>query len=91
MIFDKLKQVGELKKLRDQAMSLKKALAQEEIVIEENGIKIVVSGEQKVKELTINGESNRALVEVVNKALKKSQEIAAKKLQSMGGLGSLGF
>jgi len=84
-MFDKIKQLGQLKKLRDQAMILKKALAEEEVVIEEEGIKIVVSGDQKIKELTVNGGENRALTDILNKALKKSQEIAAKKLQAMGG------
>ena len=57
--------------------------------IEDGGIVIKVSGDQKVKYLSINGEENKLLVEVINKAMKKSQETAAKKMQEMGGLEGL--
>lgn len=84
-MFNKLQQLKELKRLRDQAMQMQKALAQETITVEEKGIKIVMSGDQKVKSLEIDGEEQKDLVEVLNKSLKKSQEVAAKKLQEMGG------
>jgi DNA-binding protein YbaB len=89
-MFDKVKQLGELKKMRDQAMQMQKALAEETIDLEENGIKIVMSGDQKIREIEIEGEDQSRLVEVINKAIKKSQEVAARKLQEMsGGLGGL--
>jgi DNA-binding protein YbaB len=89
-MFDKVKQLGELKKMRDQAMQMQKALAEETIEVEESGVKIVMSGDQKVKEIEIEGEGQDRLVEVLNKAIKKSQEVAARKLQEMsGGLGGL--
>lgn len=90
-MLDKFKQLGELKKLRDQAVALKKALANEEVVVEERGIRVVVSADQKIKSLSIDGEVNQALIKVINKALKKSQKVAAKKLQQLtGGLGFFG-
>lgn len=76
-------------KLMAQAFKLKKALESEVTEIEEGGIIIRVSGDQKVKYLSINGEENKLLVEVINKAMKKSQETAAKKMQEMGGLEGL--
>jgi nucleoid-associated protein EbfC len=89
-MFDQFKQLGELKKMRDQAMQIQKALSQEHIEVEENGIKIVISGDQKIEEVLVNGEENWQLKETINKAIKKSQEVAAKKLQEMGGgLGGL--
>jgi len=89
-MFDKFKQLGELKKMRDQAMEMQKALAQERIEVEEQGIKIVMTGDQRVESLEIDGEDNHRLVDVLNKAIKKSQEVAARKLQEMsGGLGGL--
>lgn len=84
-IFQKVQQLGELKKLRDQALAMQKALAAETIYVEENGVKVVMSGDQKVKELVVDGEALEKVKEVLNKALKKSQEVAAKKLQEMGG------
>jgi len=83
--FDKLKQLRELKKMRDQAMAIQRQLAAEEVMVEEQGIKIVMTGDQKVKSLEIDGESQNRLIGVLNKVIKKSQEIAAKKLQEMSG------
>ena len=89
-MFDKIKQVGELKKMRDQAMALQKQLAQITTTVEQDGIKIVVTGDQKIQELTIDGAPNKKLVDALNKAMKKSQETAAKKMSEMsGGLSGL--
>ncbi len=76
-------------KLMTKAFKLKKALESELTELEENGVLIKVSGDQKVKFLSINGAENKVLVEVINKAMKKSQESAAKKMQDMGGLEGL--
>ena len=72
-----------------QAFKLKKAVEAEVIEIDENGIKISVSGDQKLKFLSINGSENKILVDTINKALKKSQEAAARKMKDMGGLEGL--
>lgn len=84
-MFDKFKQLGELNKMRSQAVKIQKELKKEKIELEENGVRIVISGDQKIQELEIDGMINLKAVEVINKALKKSQEIAAKKLQTMSG------
>lgn len=81
-MFDKAKMLA-------QAYKLKKAVEAEVVEIEENGIKIKVSGDQKIKDLSINGMENKVLVEVINKAMKKSQEVAAKRMKDMGGLEGL--
>jgi len=93
MAFDKFKKLGKLKELRDKAVKMKKKLREEEVDVEEKGIKVVMDGTQKVKEIFINGDKNDNLVSVINKAIKKSQKIAAKKMQEMGGggLGGLGL
>ena len=89
-MFDKIKQLADLKKMRDQAMAIKKQLAQEEIEINEDNIRIVISGDQKLKTLEIDGLTNDRVLELINKAVKKSQEMAAKKLAEMsGGLSGL--
>ncbi len=85
MAFDKVKQLGQLKKMRDQAMAIQKQLASEQIEIDEDGIKIVISGDQKLKQLEIDGMTNERVLELINKAIKKSQEMAAKKLAEMSG------
>ena len=76
--------------MRDQAMQIQRELQAEEVTVEKNGVRIVISGDQKVKELTSNGKSDNDVKEAVNEAIKKSQEAAARKLQQMGGgLGGL--
>ena len=76
-------------KLMAKAFKLKKALELELTELEENGVLVKVSGDQKVKFLSINGAENKVLVEVINKAMKKSQEMAAKRMKGMGGLEGL--
>lgn len=89
-MFDKFKQIGELKKMRDEAMRIQRELAVEKVEINEGDIKVVISGDQKIQTLEINGESQVRLVDVLNKAIKRSQEVAARKIQAMsGGLSGL--
>lgn len=79
------KQIGEIKKMRDQAMQIQKALQQEVLEVEKNGVRIVITGDQKMRELETNGRSDEDILEAINEAVKKSQEVAAKKLSQMGG------
>lgn len=89
-MFDKFKKLGELKKMRDQAMQIKHALEQEKIEIVENGVKVIMRGDQQIEYVEIDGNSNPRIKDAINRATKKTQEIAAKKLQEMGGgLGGL--
>lgn len=89
-MFNPLGQLGDLKKMRDQAMAIQKELSQEELSIDKNGVQIVITGNQKIKELISNDRSDNDIREAVNEAVKKSQEAAAKKLSQMGGgLGGL--
>lgn len=84
------KQIGEIKKMRDQAMQIQRELQGEEVIIDKNGVHIVITGDQKIKTLESNGRSDNDIMEGVNEAIKKSQEVAAKKLSSMsGGLSGL--
>jgi DNA-binding protein YbaB len=83
-------QLGELKKMRDQAMQIQKQLQAEEIEVEKKGVRVVMTGDQKLKKLETNGKSDSDITDAINEAIKKSQEVAAKKLQQMtGGLGGL--
>lgn len=84
-VFDKVKQLGELNKMRKQAKAIQKQLAQEVIEVNENGVRVIISGDQKIQSLDIDGLQNKRVVEAINKAVKKSQEMAAKKLQEMSG------
>ena len=83
-------QLGDLNKLRKQAKKMQQELASEELTVEEGDIMVVISGDQKIKDVSVQGVHSEDLVKVLNIAIKKSQEVAAKKLQSMtGGLGGM--
>jgi len=85
-----LKALGDLNQLRQQAQQMQKQLAAEEIRVEEGDVVVVISGDQKIKQFSVQGVSSQDAIEVLNKAIKQSQELAAKKLQSMtGGLGGM--
>ena len=87
MVFDKLKQ---LKQMRDQALAIQRELAQERVKVEEGGVKVVITGDQKIESLEIDGEQNERVLEVVNNAIKKSQKAAAQKMAQMSnGLSGL--
>lgn len=89
-MFNPLGQLGELKKMRDQAMAIQRELQAEVINIDKHGVHVRITGDQKIQEIVSNGKSDNDIKDAVNEAVKKSQEVAAKKLQSMsGGLGGL--
>ncbi len=90
MAFNPFGQLGELKKMRDQAMQMQRELQQEIVEVNKRGVYVKISGDQKILEMKANGKSDDDIKEAVNEAVKKSQEVAAKKLQSMaGGMGGL--
>ncbi|MBI2599109.1 YbaB/EbfC family nucleoid-associated protein [Candidatus Curtissbacteria bacterium] len=88
-MFDKLQQLKELKKMRDEAMAIQRALDSETIEVEKNGVHIKLTLAQRFIEINVNGKGENDIVEAVNEAVKESQKQAAKKMQQMGGLDSL--
>lgn len=83
-------QISELKKMRDQAMQIQRELQAIDVDVEKNGVKIKITGDQKIQTIETNGRSDNDIKEAVNEAIKKSQEVAAKKLSTMqGGLSGL--
>ncbi len=90
-MFNKLKQ---FKDLRNQAKTLQNALAQETVEYEKNGIKITMSGNMEITQLSINAEFSKEkleniLTEVINESIKRAQKVMAKKVQDMGGLNGM--
>ena len=47
-MFDKVKQLNELRKMRSQAMALQKELEKIKESVEKDGMKVVVTGDQKI-------------------------------------------
>lgn len=88
---DNLKQMGDLKKMRDQAMEVQKKLAGIKITIEHRGVTVIMTADQKL--VSISGEQNfDKITEAVNEALKQSQQVAANEMKGlMGGMGLPGM
>jgi DNA-binding protein YbaB len=88
-MFDKLQQLKELKKMRDEAMAIQKSLDAEVVEVEKKGVKVKVTLAQRFVSVETNGKSDDDIVEAVNEAVKESQKEAAKKMQQMGGFEGL--
>lgn len=83
-LMDSLKQMGDLKKMRDQAMEVQKRLGGIKITVEHKGVTIVMTADQKV--ISISGEQDfEKITEAVNEALKQSQKVAAEEMKSLMG------
>ena len=91
MGFNPFGQISEIKKMREQAMAMQRLLQQKVVDVNKHGVFVRISGDQKIIEIKTNGKSDNDIREAINEAVKKSQEVAAKELQSMGGgMGGLG-
>jgi DNA-binding protein YbaB len=89
-MFDKLRQGAEAIKALNKLRHIRNELSKLRITVEENGIRVVVSGDMKIKELNTNGQSDDKIKDVLNKAFEKTQKEVAKTMQEMGGgLGGL--
>lgn len=88
-MFDKLQQLKELKKMRDEAMTIQKALDAETVEVEKSGVKIKITLAQRVVSIESGGKGDEDITEAVNEAIKESQKQAARKMQQMGGFDSL--
>ncbi len=91
-MFDGLKQLGDLNQMRQTAQKIQQQLAAEVVEVTKQTakglLKIVLSGDQKVKEVSWDGVRDYELEAALGEALYKSQMIAASKLQQLsGGMG----
>lgn len=90
-------QAKDLYKLQKQAKEIKKKLKNIHVESEHEGIALTINGEQHFIEVKIDDsiaqdkiKVEKAFVEAANKAIKKSQEVAAEQMKDMmGGLGGL--
>lgn len=79
-MFNPLKGLGDLNQLRQQAQKIQQQLQQEEVSVEKDGISVLIRGDQKVLSVVIDGVEENRVAEALNEAIKKSQDLAAKKL-----------
>jgi DNA-binding protein YbaB len=84
-MFDKFKQLKQLKDLQG-------ALQQEKMEIEKEGTKVVINGAMQVEEIQLNRElakeeQEKILREAINEVMKKMQMTAAQKMSQLKGFG----
>lgn len=78
-MFNPLKGMGDLAKLH----KIQKKLQEQEVVVEKNGVTVVMRGDQKIKDIIIDEERADRVVDAINEAVRKTQEEAARTLMSM--------
>ena len=87
---------GELMKMQQEAMKVKKELENTLIEAEVDGLVITVNGEMKVEKVEFEDTKiiwdkaalEKAIQDAINKGMKKAQEVAAEKMQwVMKGMG----
>ena len=79
-MFNPLSGLGDLQKLQEQAQQMQQALQQEQVVVDRNGVKITVRGDQVIESIEVDGIIENRIADAVNEAVKKTQELAARKL-----------
>lgn len=87
-MFSKLKQY---KELRDQAKTMRNALAGEIISVEKNGVSVTMNGNMEITKIVLADKLDKsgqeaALTGCLNDAIKKTQRVMAEKMRAMGGL-----
>ena len=80
---DFTKGIGDLNAMRKQASQIQAALELEEFEIKEGNVRILISGNQNVRVIEVDGVANETLKRAVNDAIKKSQQAAAMKLTQL--------
>lgn len=93
-LLDGVKQLGDLNQMRKTAQQIQQQLAQERVEVVKNTskgqLKIVLTGDQKVLEVSLDGVRDYELEAALGEALYKSQMVAASKLQALsGGMGGM--
>jgi nucleoid-associated protein EbfC len=79
-MFNPLSGLGDLQKLQQQAQAMQQALQKEEVVVEKNGVRVLVRGDQQILEIEVDGIIENRVADAINEAVKKTQELAARKL-----------
>lgn len=76
--------------LKSQAEKVQKELEKEEYTVEKGRIKIVISGNQKVRSVMIDGTEVPELVGIINDAIVMAQQAAAGKMAEISKQMGLG-
>ncbi len=74
------KMLGDINQMRKQAAQIQQMLEKEEYEIHQGNVYILISGNQQIKNVEIDGVRQDTLIRAFNDAIKKSQQAAASKL-----------
>ena len=94
-----LGQMGDMYKLQKEAKKIKKELGKIHVFAESDGVKVTVNCEQEVLSIEFldeavlgNGKKLvKSILDATNRAMKKSQQVAAEKMKAvMGGFPGMG-
>lgn len=77
------KGLGDFNKMRQQASKMQAALQKEEVAVEKDGIKVIVRGDQQITLVEVDGKNEERIARVINEAVRKTQELAARKLMEL--------
>lgn len=88
---DNLKQLGDLKKMAEQAKEVQKRLDAIKITVEHKDVTVILTGNTRI--LSISGDDDLDKVtEAVNEGIKQAQKVAAQEMKGMmGGMGLPGM
>lgn len=78
--------IGDMRKLQQQAQKMQQELQKEYVQVEKNGVRVNMRGDQVIFEVEVDGVIENRIAEAVNEAVKKTQELAAKKLMEVSQL-----
>ncbi len=77
------KALGDMNAMRKQAQAIQKALEGEEFEAKSGNVTVIISGNQNIKKIIVDGDEQADIRYAVNDAIKKSQQAAAGKLMEM--------
>ena len=70
-------------KMMTDAYNMQKAIEGEIVEVEENGIKITIGGDLKIKQISINDKEDDILKNAVNSSIRKAQEMQVLKMKEI--------
>ena len=59
---------------------MQQELQKEQVIVEKNGVKIILRGDQAIESIEVDGVVENRIADAINEAIKKTQELAARKL-----------
>lgn len=77
------KMLGDMNAMRKSAMVIQQALEKEEFEVIQGSVRVVITGNQNVKVVEIDGVPNEDVRRAISDAIKKSQQAAAGKLAEL--------